>query len=124
MARPSRCRRICKEPLYDNFVPESKQDSEQIYLTVDEYEVIRLVDYEKKTHEECAGFMQISRTTVTEIYESARFKMADCMVNGKALRIAGGNYRLCQGDATSCRKARSCKRNGGEARQCGNHGCK
>ncbi len=41
--------------------------------------------------------MDISRTTVTEIYESARYKLAQCIVNGKRLIIAGGNYRICEG---------------------------
>lgn len=67
-------------------------------MTVDEYEVLRLVDYEKQTHEQCAAQMKISRTTVTEIYENARFKVADCLVNGKALFISGGHYRVCGGD--------------------------
>ena len=71
-------------------------------LTVDEFEVIRLVDLEKLTHEMCAERMEISRTTVTEIYESAREKIADCLVNGKRLVISGGNYRLCEGKTCGC----------------------
>ena len=46
--------------------------------------------------------MGISRTTVTEIYERARTKVADCLVNGKPLKITGGNYRLCDGTARQC----------------------
>ena len=53
--------------------------------------MIRLVDYEKRTHEQCAQQMQISRTTVTEIYEKARFKVADAIVNGKPLLIGVGH---------------------------------
>lgn len=41
--------------------------------------------------------MDVSRTTVTEIYESARYKLAQCIVNGKRLIISGGNYRICEG---------------------------
>lgn len=67
---------------------------EKVTMTVDEYEVIRLVDLEKCTHEQCAERMEISRTTVTEIYESARYKLADSVVNGKRLYISGGNYQL------------------------------
>ena len=59
-------------------------------LTLDEYETIRVIDLEKLTHEQCARQMDISRTTVTEIYESAREKIADSLVNGKTLVIAGG----------------------------------
>lgn len=99
MARPTRCRRICGEPTYHSFIPEGISDREKIILTVDEYEVIRLIDLEKFTHQECSNQMDISRTTVTEIYSIAREKIADSIVNGKPLVISGGNYRLCDGSA-------------------------
>ena len=95
MARPRRCRRICAEPAYDSFLPEGIPCGGQVTLTLDEYEVIRLIDLEKLTHEQCARQMDISRTTVTEVYEAAREKIADCIVNGRPLLIAGGNYRFC-----------------------------
>ena len=72
MARPRRCRRVCSEPDYSSFMPDGIPCSETVTLAVDEYEVIRLIDLEKLTHEQCAKRMDISRTTVTEIYESAR----------------------------------------------------
>ncbi len=103
MARPVRCRRICFEPQYDSFAPCKGGSQEQILLTVDEFEAVRLIDYEKRTHEQCARQMGISRTTVTEMYERARTKIADCIVNGKTLCISGGNYVLCDGAARSCR---------------------
>ena len=99
MARPSRCRRICSEPAYESFIPEGIPCQGQVILTLDEYEVIRLIDLEKLTHEQCARQMDISRTTVTEIYEAAREKIAECIVNGRPLLIAGGNYRFCDGSA-------------------------
>lgn len=102
MPRPQRCRRICREPEYISFSARGISSGKEITLSVDEYEVIRLVDYEKCTHEQCAKQMDISRTTVTEIYESARQKIADCLINGKTLNISGGNYRLCQGSAQHC----------------------
>lgn len=106
MPRPPRCRRICQAPQYETFSPEEcPRESEAVTLTLDEYEVIRLVDLEKKTHEQCAAQMDISRTTVTEIYETAREKIARCIVLGQRLVIAGGNYRLCEGrEHTRCRK--------------------
>ena len=107
MARPKRKRRVCWEPDYIHFQPDGISPSERITLSVDEYEVIRLVDFERKTHEETAQQMQISRTTVTEIYESARFKLADCIVNGKQLQIAGGSYQLCQ--KCGCSWRNSCR---------------
>lgn len=98
MARPTRCRRVCVEPECSSFIPRTGSRTSEVFLTVDEYEVIRLVDYEKRTHEQCAMQMGISRTTVTEIYGSARFKLSDSLVNGKALTITGGHYQVCGGD--------------------------
>ena len=103
MPRPKRCRRICQEPEYGTFAPEGVAGDTAVYLTLDEYEVIRLVDREKQTHEQCAAQMDISRTTVTEIYESAREKIARCIIDGCRLVISGGNYRLCDGSARPCR---------------------
>lgn len=105
MPRPQRCRRICCEPEYEKFRPSEAADTGTVVLTLDEFEVIRLVDLEKQTHEMCAQQMDISRTTVTEICESARYKIADCIVNGKELIISGGNYRLCEGGGVGgCRE--------------------
>ena len=98
MSRPQRCRRICCAPQFDSFSPEKTPESEAVTLTLDEYEVIRLVDLEKKTHSQCAAQMDISRSTVTEIYESAREKLARCIVYGQRLLISGGNYRVCEGN--------------------------
>ena len=92
MPRPPRCRRICDAPQVDTFCPNGCGDSEPILLTLDEYEVIRLVDLEQQTHEQCAVQMDISRSTVQEIYESARRKIAACLVHRKPLHITGGNY--------------------------------
>ena len=97
MPRPPRCRRICGAPQVDTFIPEGSADGEPIVLTLDEYEVIRLVDLEQRTHGQCAEQMDISRSTVQEIYESARRKIAACLVYGKPLHITGGSYRICGG---------------------------
>ena len=80
MPRPPRCRRICDAPQVDTFCPNGSEDVEPILLTLDEYEVIRLVDLEQQTHEQCAVQMDISRSTVQEIYEVARRKIAACLV--------------------------------------------
>lgn len=75
MGRPQRQRRICSQPDYTGFTPDEAMEPESVILTLDEFEVIRLVDLEKQTHEQCAKQMEISRSTVTEIYESARKKL-------------------------------------------------
>ena len=95
MPRPKRCRRICSEPLNSVFYPSVDNDLEGISLTLDEYEVIRLVDLEGYSHLECAKQMDISRSTVQEIYESARRKIASFIVYGRKLYIRGGNYQVC-----------------------------
>ena len=92
MPRPPRCRRICGAPQVDTFCPNGCEDAEPILLTLDEYEVIRLVDLEQQTHERCAAQMDISRSTVQEIYESARSKIAAYLVHGKPLPIFSGTY--------------------------------
>ena len=103
MPRPPRCRRICGVPQVDTFCPNGCENTEPILLTLDEYEVIRLVDLEQQTHEQCAAQMDISRSTVQEIYEGARRKIAACLVHGKPLHITGGNYRICGGqEAAHC----------------------
>ena len=112
MPRPPRCRRICGAPRVDTFCPNGCENTEPILLTLDEYEVIRLVDLEQQTHEQCAAQMDISRSTVQEIYESARRKIAACLVHGKPLHITGGNYRICGGQEAAhcgrcCRMQRS-----------------
>ena len=103
MPRPPRCRRICGAPQVDTFCPNGCEDTEPILLTLDEYEVIRLVDLEQQTHEQCAAQMDISRSTVQEIYKSARRKIAACLVHGKPLHITGGNYRICGGQEAPLR---------------------
>ena len=112
MPRPPRCRQICGVPQVDTFCPNGCENTEPILLTLDEYEVIRLVDLEQQTHEQCAAQMDISRSTVQEICENARRKIAACLVHGKPLHITGGNYRICGGQETAhcgrcCRMQRS-----------------
>ena len=106
--RPVRVRRVCEEPKFTKFVPQDGAGSESQVLTIEEYETIRHVDYQNKTHEECAALMDISRTTVTEIYESARFKIADALINGKTLCVEGGNYRVCEGGECCFSKDKTC----------------
>ena len=103
MPRPQRCRRICREPEYTRFAPEGISPTGETVLTLDEFEAIRLIDHLGRTHEECARQMEVSRTTVTEIYEAARKKIAKCLIQGTPLRISGGKYRLCDGGSnTAC----------------------
>ncbi len=102
MARPQYCRKIGCEPDANYFKPRGIPASmlEEVALTLDEFEAVRLADLEGLYQEEAAARMRISRQTFGRIIESARGKIADALVNGKALRIEGGNV--------SVEKARRC----------------
>lgn len=95
MARPRKCRSVCSLPQTEGLMPigYDKQDCPiKVYLTLDEFEVIRLIDLEGLTHDECAIKMNISRPTVTNIYANARHTLADALVNEKILLIEGGDF--------------------------------
>lgn len=94
MPRPTRCRRIERLPVFRSFSPDDIAAEEQVQMTVDEFETIRLLDNEGLTQEACAVRMNIARTTVTAIYDSARQKLADALVNGKRLLITGGHCEV------------------------------
>ena len=79
-----------------------------VSLTYDEYEVIRLLDYMQMTQEQCAYRMGISRPTVTRIYEEARRKIADMLVNGRALSIGGGDVYVCLQMRPECADEENC----------------
>ena len=106
MPRPFRCRRIEQLPVYRSFSPDDITAAENVQMTVDEFEALRLLDDEGLTQEACASRMNIARTTVTAIYESARKKVADALVNGKRLLITGGHfeYELVEIDQEITRK--------------------
>lgn len=103
MPRPRKCRKVCRMPRIREFVPKCDitPDSE-VVLTVDEYEAIRLIDKQGFSQEECSTYMHVARTTVQLIYNSARKKLADALVEGFTLRIEGGDYRLCDGKEDFC----------------------
>lgn len=104
MPRPRKWRKVCCLPESNRFGPLNTLVNQEHYviMTVDEYETIRLIDLEGYTQEECADQMNIARTTVQRIYNDARKKLAESLVNGKVLRIEGGDYKLCDGLEKSC----------------------
>lgn len=124
MPRPKKYRQVCQRPKYTVFGPvnkqrentqektdeqmteetglEEKQMQKHIVMTVDEYEVIRLIDLEGLNQEECAKQMGVARTTVQSIYACARHKIAKSMVEGQILEIAGGDVCFCEQYRTGC----------------------
>ena len=104
MPRPRKRRMVCAMPNYNRFGPVDSLDV--VTMSVEEYEAIRLIDNENLNQEEASNLMNVSRTTVQKIYDDARKKIADSIVNGKALKIEGGDYSLC----TDSRLYRNCNR--------------
>ena len=103
MPRPCKRRRICAMPMICRFTPQGGDAcGPAIRMTVDEFEAIRLIDREGLTQEECAQRMDLARTTVQAIYNSARGKIAECLVEGCELLIDGGEYTLCGGTQPCC----------------------
>ena len=94
MPRKPRCRCIGGYPDHWAFSPDEAAEGEPIVMGLDEFETIRLLDREGMTQEQCAVSMGVARTTVTAIYESARRKLAEALIDGRRLVLRGGSYRL------------------------------
>ena len=96
MVRPRNCRRVSSIPEITYFKPRGIPLSmlEEVVLTVDEYEAIRLADLEGLYQEQAAERMHVSRQTFGRIIESAHKKVAEALVKGKALRIEGGEFEM------------------------------
>ncbi|VAW29477.1 hypothetical protein MNBD_BACTEROID07-2021 [hydrothermal vent metagenome] len=96
--RPKRRRMLSEPPSVSGFVPESGEYSsaseDKVVLLFEEYEAIRLADYECLTQLEASKRMYISRPTFTRIYESARKKVAKAFVENKRLSIEGGQVEF------------------------------
>lgn len=101
MPRPRKCRKVCRLPMVNEFNPVGS-DGKTVVITVDEYEAIRLIDKEGFSQEECAKYMQVARTTIQQMYNIARKKIADALVEGLSIRIEGGDYMLCSGVEKHC----------------------
>ncbi len=96
MPRPRNFRRVGCLPQANYYKPRGVPLSvlQHITLTVDELEAIRLTDLEGLYQEQAAEKMNISRQTLGRILESAHKKIANALVNGKALSIQGGSIEL------------------------------
>ena len=104
MPRPKRCRRIASLPDFALFKPAGVpgRTLQEVELTVDEYEALRLADYEGLYQEDAAKRMGVSRQTFGRIVESARKKVAKVLVEGMALRIQGGEVEMADMRTFEC----------------------
>jgi len=96
MPRPFKCRRVKSPPLMRGYKPFGIKQchKESITLSFEEFESIRLVTYENKSQHEASTLMQVSRPTITRIYNKAIKKIAEAIVEGKLIEIDGGEYVL------------------------------
>lgn len=97
MPRRRRRRRVGFEPSFTYFGPGKGPSSSEVVLKMEEFEAIRLKDFEDLDQEEAAERMGISQPTFHRTLVSARKKLSDALVNGKALRIEGGDYKMVGG---------------------------
>ena len=113
MPRPKCRRNICGIPDKNYFKPRGipTVDLEEVVLTLDEFEAIRLADYEQMYQEEAADKMNISRQTFGRIIDAAHKKIADVLINGKALKIEGGEVTLNENRILRPRKKAQGKQN-------------
>ena len=105
MARPKICRTVCCEPSVNYFKPRGipLTELDRVSLAVDELEALRLKDFEGMEQERAAATMSVSQPTFHRILQSAHSKVADALVNGKAIRIEGGKYVIKKGKQTGKR---------------------
>jgi predicted DNA-binding protein (UPF0251 family) len=91
-----RCRRVGFQPAFTSFRPAGAgmTEPEEMVLTVDEFEAVRLKDLEGFDQGVCAEKMDISQPTFHRLVISARRKIANALTHGKSIKIEGGNYRF------------------------------
>ncbi|MFB6343468.1 DUF134 domain-containing protein [Saccharicrinis sp. FJH62] len=95
MPRRRRLRNITAPPGFRGYKPYGcTRPNDSVNLNYEEYEAIKLADYDLMNHEEAALKMDVSRATFARIYESARRKIADALVNVKEIRTVFGNANL------------------------------
>jgi len=98
MPRPKRHRIVLSPPVSKGYSPigKSVDQSQQLLLSLEEYESIRLCDYDMLNHSEACKLMDVSRATFARIYESARRKVAKAFAEGSSILFEGGHYRYEQ----------------------------
>lgn len=100
MARPQKSRIVACDPGASYFKPRGipLREIEEVRLTIDQMEAIRLADLEGLSQEEAGRKMGVSRATFGRIVQCARRIVAEALVHGKAILLEGGNYQLSSGN--------------------------
>ena len=94
MARPIKPRRVLFDPDVVYFKPRAVPLSllEEVDLSIDELEALRLCDLNDLEQKEAAKKMKVSQSTLQRILTSARKKVAEALINGKAIKIRKGRF--------------------------------
>jgi predicted DNA-binding protein (UPF0251 family)/predicted Fe-Mo cluster-binding NifX family protein len=97
MSRPPVKKRVCAAPLGLKFGLKGVGPKPILPMSVEQLEVIRLIDYKGYTQEEAASYMGIARTSVQKLYHEARVMMAEAIFIGKDILVKGGKYDVIKG---------------------------
>jgi len=116
MPRPKRPRCIVSRPATRGFKPDGALKPGQVILSLDEFEAIRLIDFEGMDQSQAATMMNVSRQTFGRILKKARFNLSKALVTGQRLRVKGGCYEM-SGQRTG--RGRGHGRGGGRGPGCG-----
>ncbi|PLX71521.1 MAG: DNA-binding protein [Denitrovibrio sp.] len=106
MPRPSKPRTIGVRPEICNFKPRGipTKKLKSVNIALDEFEAIRLADYEGLSHEDASVLMNISRPTFSRLVEKARINIANFLVEGAELVIEGGNVEFRECGCKNCKE--------------------
>ena len=110
MVRPQKSRLVTIDPQINYFKPRGVPmvNLEQVQLTVDELEALRLADFLGLSHEVAGKQMGVSRATFGRIVEQGRRAVADALIHGKAINVEGGNYKRVNPGANRAFSCREC----------------
>ena len=105
MSRPFKSRKICNPPMMNGFKPFGMHfcEVESVNLQFDEYESLKLVNYEGLSQDIAAKKMDVSRPTFTRVYNNALKKIAKAFVECQSIEIEGGNVAF-EKDWYKCKK--------------------
>ncbi|WP_321494708.1 DUF134 domain-containing protein [uncultured Desulfobacter sp.] len=109
MPRPKRPRCIASEPAIKGFKPRGTEETGEVILSLEEFEALRLIDYEGMDQSGAAEVMDVSRQTVGRVLKTARYKMAESLVTAKRLTVQGGCYQM-RGRGMGRRRRHGCRK--------------
>jgi uncharacterized protein len=94
MPRPKRPRYIFNQPSVSSFIPEGTHPQQEVILSLEEFEAIRLIDYEGLDQSQAAEIMQVSRQTVGRILKTARYNLSLFVLGAHRLKVTGGCFKM------------------------------